>query len=555
MLLRLVIKDVVIINHLELDFSAGLSTLTGETGAGKSILLDSLQLALGGRADTGLIRSGQQQASVTAVFHPRGLSEQLDALGLVPDDDDELRLRRVLNADGKSRAYINDTPVSARVLRDLGNELVEIQGQFEQHGLLAPSRHRSVLDSFARLQPLASTVAKAYEEWQDGAQRLADEQAKLEKDRQEQDYLEHVAKELADAAPKEGEHDELAEQRQRLQHAEKLAEYLQEALNILQADVGVERLIHQALRVLGRSPDLLQRQIEPSLAALERAADLIADALGQIEMLASEQNGDPYELERVAERLFLLKDLARKHDCDPNTLPEIQARLEDQLGAIEQADETLQRLSLEVADLKQRYDDLADQLSEKRRKAAAKLDRAITNELAPLKLERAKVETRIQPLEPAHWGPQGKEGVQFLVAMNQGEALGPIGKVASGGELSRFLLALKVVLAAVNPVPTLVFDEVDSGLGGATADAVGERLDRLAQHLQLLTITHSPQVAARARTHYHVAKASKKGKTETQVRHLSDDQRVEEIARMLSGSKITEEARAAAHALLEASAA
>lgn len=551
MLLRLVIKDVVIINHLELDFSAGLSTLTGETGAGKSILLDSLQLALGGRADAGLIRSGQKQASVTAVFHPRGLSEQLDALGLVPDDDDELRLRRVLNADGKSRAYINDTPVSVRVLRDLGSELVEIQGQFEQHGLLAPSRHRVVLDSFARLQPLASTVAKAYEEWQQGAQRLAEEQAKLEKDRQEQDYLQHVAKELAEAAPEEGEHDSLAEQRQRLQHAEKLAEYLQEALNILQADVGVERLINQALRVLGRAPDLLQSQIDPSLTALEQAADLIGEALGQLEGLANEQNGDPFELERVAERLFLLKDLARKHDCDPNELPDVQARLETQLGAIEQADETLQRLGQEVADLQQRYDDLADQLSDKRRKAANKLDRAITAELAPLKLERAKVETRIEPLDPSHWGPQGKESVQFLVAMNQGEALGAIGKVASGGELSRFLLALKVVLAAVNPVPTLVFDEVDSGLGGATADAVGERLDRLAQHMQLLTITHSPQVAARAHKHYHVAKASKKGKTETQVRHLSDDERVEEIARMLSGSKITDEARAAAHALLE----
>lgn len=551
MLLRLVIKDVVIINHLELDFSAGLSTLTGETGAGKSILLDSLQLALGGRADASLIRSGQKQASVTAIFHPRGLGEQLDALGLVPDDDDELRLRRVLNADGKSRAYINDTPVSVRVLRNLGSELVEIQGQFEQHGLLSPSRHRAVLDSFAQLQPLVSTVAKAYEDWQQSAERLADEQAKLEKDRQEQDYLEHVAKELADASPEAGEHDSLADQRQRLQHAEKLAEYLQEALNILQADVGVERLINQALRVLGRAPDLLQSQITPSLNALEQAADLIGEALGQIETLANEQNGDPYELERVAERLFLLKDLARKHDCDPNELPEVLSQLEAQLGAIEQADETLRRLTQEVASLRQRYDDLADKLSEKRRKAASKLDRAITSELAPLKLERAKVETRIQSLEPAHWGPQGKESLQFLVAMNQGEALGPIGKVASGGELSRFLLALKVVLAGVNPVPTLVFDEVDSGLGGATADAVGERLDRLAEHLQLLTITHSPQVAARARTHYHVAKSSKKGKTETQVRHLSDDERIEEIARMLSGSTITAEARAAAQALLD----
>lgn len=551
MLLRLVIKDVVIINHLELDFSKGLSTLTGETGAGKSILLDSLQLALGGRADVGLIRSGQNQASVTAVFHPRGLAEQLDALGLIPDDDDELRLRRVLNADGKSRAYINDTPVSARVLRDLGSELVEIQGQFEQHGLLAPSRHRAVLDSFARLEPLASTVAKSFEDWKEAAQRLAEEQAQLDKDRQEQDYLQHVAKELADAAPQDGEHDALADQRQRLQQADKMSEFLQEALSMLQADVGIERLLHQALRVLGRAPSLLAGQVAPSLTALEQAADLIAEALGQIEALANEQNGDPFELERVAERLFLLKDLARKHDCDPNALPQVLAQLEGQLSAIEQADETLQRLSNEVASLRRRYNELADQLGDKRRKAAAKLDKAIKAELAPLKLERAQVETRVQELAEEAWGPQGKQSVQFLVAMNQGEALAPIGKVASGGELSRFLLALKVVLAGVNPVPTLVFDEVDSGLGGATADAVGERLDRLADHLQLLTITHSPQVAARASTHYHVAKADKKGKTETKVRLLSPEERVEEIARMLSGSTITDEARAAAQALLK----
>lgn len=551
MLLRLVIKDVVIINHLELDFSKGLSTLTGETGAGKSILLDSLQLALGGRADVGLIRSGQNQASVTAVFHPRGLAEQLDALGLIPDDDDELRLRRVLNADGKSRAYINDTPVSARVLRDLGSELVEIQGQFEQHGLLAPSRHRAVLDSFARLEPLASTVAKSFEDWKEAAQRLAEEQTQLDKDRQEQDYLQHVAKELADAAPQDGEHDALADQRQRLQQADKMSEFLQEALSMLQADVGIERLLHQALRVLGRAPSLLAGQVAPSLTALEQAADLIAEALGQIEALANEQNGDPFELERVAERLFLLKDLARKHDCDPNALPQVLAQLEGQLSAIEQADETLQRLSNEVASLRRRYNELADQLGDKRRKAAAKLDKAIKAELAPLKLERAQVETRVQELAEEAWGPQGKQSVQFLVAMNQGEALAPIGKVASGGELSRFLLALKVVLAGVNPVPTLVFDEVDSGLGGATADAVGERLDRLADHLQLLTITHSPQVAARASTHYHVAKADKKGKTETKVRLLSPEERVEEIARMLSGSTITDEARAAAQALLK----
>ena len=551
MLLRLVIKDVVIINHLELDFSKGLSTLTGETGAGKSILLDSLQLALGGRADVGLIRSGQNQASVTAVFHPRGLAEQLDALGLIPDDDDELRLRRILNADGKSRAYINDTPVSARVLRDLGSELVEIQGQFEQHGLLAPSRHRAVLDSFARLEPLASTVAKSFEDWKEAAQRLAEEQAQLDKDRQEQDYLQHVAKELADAAPQDGEHDALADQRQRLQQADKMSEFLQEALSMLQADVGIERLLHQALRVLGRAPSLLAAQVAPSLAALEQAADLIAEALGQIEALANEQNGDPFELERVAERLFLLKDLARKNDCDPNALPQVLAQLEGQLSAIEQADETLQRLSNEVASLRRRYNELADQLGDKRRKAAAKLDKAIKAELAPLKLERAQVETRVQELAEEAWGPQGKQSVQFLVAMNQGEALAPIGKVASGGELSRFLLALKVVLAGVNPVPTLVFDEVDSGLGGATADAVGERLDRLADHLQLLTITHSPQVAARASTHYHVAKADKKGKTETKVRLLSPEERVEEIARMLSGSTITDEARAAAQALLK----
>lgn len=553
MLLSLSIQDVVIIKQLELDFSAGLSTLTGETGAGKSILLDSLNLALGGRADASLIRSGQSQASVTAVFQPKGLANQLEALGLPGDDEDELRLRRVVKADGKSRAYINEVPVAAKVLREIGSEMAEIQGQFEQHSLLAPGKHRRILDAFGGLEQKGMATAKAYQLWQDAKSDLDQRLAAIEKDRQDEDYLRHVSQELSKVAPEEGEHDALAEKRLALQSAEKLGEFLTEAMEVLQADQGVDAVVSSAIRALARVPTAIQNRVDPIISELERAVEAIATAMSSLEALQADQDADPAELDTVAERLFLLKDLARKHGCEPDELPHVLEKLEEQLQQLAQADRHIEDAKAKVAKTKSDYEAWADMLTEGRTKAAKKLDKAIMKELAPLKLDRAQVQTEITALSETQWSPRGKESVQFQVAMNSGDAFGPIGKVASGGELSRFLLALKVVLAGVSPVPTLIFDEVDAGLGGATADAVGERLDRLAQDLQLLTITHSPQVASRAQTHYRVDKRVRKGETETRVVALKDAERVEEIARMLSGATITDEARAAAKALLDRS--
>ncbi len=557
MLRSLAIRDVVLIHRLQLEFTAGLCALTGETGAGKSILLDSLGLALGNRADSGLVRPGADQARVTASFdvapgHPvRGVLDEHD----VDIDDDQLVMRRVLSKDGRSRAYVNDQPVSVTLLRRLADHLVEIQGQFEQRGLLNQANHRSLLDAYAGLQDRARQVAQQYEGWRQALETYQTAQAELEQARTDEAYLRHEVDELDQLQPEAGEEQQLAEQRNRLMNAEKLVD----AFNAAEAELtgsesgrGAEDSLAGARRALERIADQAGQDIQAVLEALDRAMSETEDALARLRSLSSEIELDSSRQQEIEERYFALKDLARKHGCAVDELPDVHHRLQERLNAIDSGGQHLQDLADQAEQARQSFYADAKALAEARSDAAGRLDVAINAELPPLKLEKATFKTRLQPLDEADWGPSGIERVSFEVATNPGANPGPLNKIASGGELSRFLLALKVVLAQVSPERALVFDEVDSGIGGAAAAAVGDRLARLSEGRQLLVVTHSPQVAARADHHFRVAKASDGEATVTDVSQLSQDQRREEIARMLSGTHVTDEARAAAAKLMGA---
>ena len=557
MLRSLAIRDVVLIHRLQLEFTPGLCALTGETGAGKSILLDSLGLALGNRADSGLLRPGAEQAKVAASFdisdsHPvRAVLDEHD----VEIDDDQLVMRRVLSKDGRSRAYVNDQPVSVTLLRRLADHLVEIQGQFEQRGLLNQANHRGLLDAYAGLQDRARQVAQRYEAWRQALEAYQSAQAELEQARQDEAYLRHELDELDQLQPAAGEEQQLAEQRNRLMNAEKLVD----AFNAAEAELtgseqgrGAEDSLASARRALERIADQAGEDINAVLEALDRAMSETEDALARLRSLSSEIELDSGRQQEIEERYFALKDLARKHGCEVDALPEVHERLQTRLNAIDSGGQHLQDLADKAEQARQAFHADAQALAQARAEAAGRLDAAINAELPPLKLEKATFKTRLQPLNEDDWGPNGIERVSFEVATNPGANPGPLNKIASGGELSRFLLALKVVLAQVSPERSLVFDEVDSGIGGAAAAAVGDRLARLSQGRQLLVVTHSPQVAARADHHFRVAKASDGEATVTDVSQLSEDQRREEIARMLSGTHVTDEARAAAAKLMGA---
>lgn len=554
MLTALSIRDVVLIERLDLAFDAGLSVFTGETGAGKSILLDSLGLALGARAESGLVRQGAAQASVTAEFDPpaghpaRTLLAEQD----VEADDGPLLLRRVLGADGRSRAYVNDQPVSVGLLRKVGDELVEIHGQFESHGLLDASTHLGVLDLFAGQAETRAALAAAWESWRAAARLRAEAEADLARARAEEEHLRQLHEDLATLAPRPGEEEELAAGRAVMMHGEKLLEAMNAAQGALTHKGEVEASLRAAARHLERVAEKAEGKLDPVIAALDRAAQEAAEAANLLERVSSGIDLDPRHLEKVEERLFALRASARKHQVAPDELPLLLDRLGRQLAALEGGGDGLARLAREEQAARTRYVEQARALSKSRLAAAAQLDKAVAAELPPLKLDKARFQTRIAQADEAQWGPNGLDQVSFEVATNPGSAPGPLGKIASGGELSRFMLALKVVLARTSPTPTIVFDEVDSGIGGAVAAAVGERLGRLAESLQILVVTHSPQVAARGTHHYRVAKSVAAGKTSTGVDRLSPDARREEVARMLAGETITDHARAAADALMGA---
>jgi DNA repair protein RecN (Recombination protein N) len=551
MLAALSVRDVVLIDRLELEFGPGLSVLTGETGAGKSILLDALGLALGARADAGLVRRGAQQASVSATFdldarHPaQALLEEHGLQG-----EDGLVLRRTLGADGRSRAFVNDQPVSVSLLRTLGDALVEIQGQSEQRGLLDPATHRDALDAFAGLGAALKDMHALWDDARTAKQAHEKAQAERAKAAAEEDHLCHTARELGALDPKDGEQATLEERRLVLKNKEKLAEALAGAHDALSGSRNVEDGLRIARRELTRIADKAGGTLDPALSSLDRASDAVADAVAAIEKVGHALEHDGTSLEKIEDRLYALRDMARKHRVAVADLPRLRTEVEEALGRIEGGEGGLKALAEDAARARKAYEDAARRVSQARAKYAKALDAQVMAELAPLKLDRSRFSTRIDVLPAADWGPHGGDTIFFEVATNPGSAPGPIGKIASGGELSRFMLALRVVLTRSGGASSIVFDEVDSGIGGAVAAAVGERLAKLGRAMQVLVVTHSPQVAARGDNHWRVAKAAGADVTFTKVTALDAEARREEIARMLSGSKITEEARAAADSLI-----
>lgn len=557
MLTTLSIRNIVLIEALDLDFSAGLGVLTGETGAGKSILLDALGLVLGARADLGLIRAGESVASVTASFEVEALAsavaDTLGDAGVEIEPGEPLILRRQLKADGGSKAYINDRPVSVALLRDIAPFLVEIHGQHDDRGLVNPRGHRALLDRYVgRAAGVdAGAVATAWHRWRGAEDALGTARARLLKAAEDRDLLlAHVA-ELTALAPVEGEEDELAAARSDMQKGERLSGDLAELGHMFSgSDSGVAQL-----RAAARRLDRIAGEhalLEEALAALDRALVEASEAEERIERAVEELAHDPRELDRIETRLFDLRAAARKHACAVDDLPEKMRGMRADLDAIEAGEEGLAALEKAAHEHGLEYRALAEALSVARVEAAVRLDVAVKGELAPLKLDAARFRTAVLRLPEDRWGAGGVDLVEFMIATNPGADFAPLAKIASGGELSRFILALKVALAEEGGAATVIFDEIDRGVGGAVAQAIGERLARLAGGGgQLLAVTHSPQVAARGGQHYFIAKSSDGLVTRTGVVQLSADGRRQEIARMLSGAEITPEARAQADRLLE----
>lgn len=549
MLVALSIRDIVIIDKLDIAFEPGLSVLTGETGAGKSILLDALSLALGGRGDAALVRRGAERGQVTAVFD---IGAHHPARALVAehgiDSDGDIILRRQQAADGRSRAFVNDQPASIQLLKALGASLVEIHGQHDDRALVDATAHRALLDSFGGLEADVAAVRQAWSAWRSAEADRDRARAEMEKSAAERDYLAHALDELDSLDPRTGEEAHLAERRSVMMQAEKLADELSEANEAVAGAASPVPLMAAALRRLERRsgdvPDLMQ----PVVAALTSALNAMEEVRGAVERARGAASFDPRELEDAEERLFALRAAARKHQVGVDDLPALRARLRQSLQDLETGEERVALLDEAAKAAAAAYDKAAGKLTARRVKAGKALDKAVAAELAPLKLDKARFETRVET-DAGHGGPEGCDRVEFWVRTNPGTNPGPLIKVASGGELSRFLLALKVALADKGSAPTLVFDEVDTAVGGAVSDAIGLRLQRLSGKVQVLTVTHAPQVAARAARHLLIRKEGAKDVV-TRVEPLDEPRRREEIARMLAGATVTEEARAAAGRLL-----
>lgn len=552
MLASLSIRDIVLIDKLDLHFSDGMSVLTGETGAGKSILLDSLSLALGGRGDAGLVRHGQDRGQVTAVFdvpmaHPvRALMQDNDL-----EHDADIILRRVQASDGRTRAFVNDSPVSAGLLRQIGELLVEVHGQHDDRALIDPESHRQLLDSFGGLEVDAEKVGAASKAVRSAEKTLKDHVARIEEARREADYLRSSADELAVLDPKEGEENELALRRQDMMQVEKIAGDLREGFDALDGPSSPIPELSSLLRRLERKVDLAPNYLTSVVEALGSSLDQLEEARSGLDQALRDTDFDPQELEHTEERLFALRAAARKFSVQPDDLAKLREQMEGDLSDLDAGEDKLKALEEAVSASKVAYDKLALGLSKKRQKAAKALEVAVHAELPALKLERARFIIDIQS-DVEQRSAAGIDTIEFWAQTNPGTKPGPMFKVASGGELSRFLLALKVSLADKGSSPTLVFDEIDTGVGGAVAEAIGVRLARLAESVQVLTVTHAPQVAARAQGHFLIRKDEvEKDRVATRVTQIPASDRHEEIARMLAGSTITEEARAAAKRLLD----
>lgn len=552
MLTALSIRDIVLIEKLDLQLESGLSVLSGETGAGKSILLDSLGLALGARGDSSLVRTGQSKGTVTAAFslpsshqaHAFLKEQEIDAEG-------EIVVKRVQMAEGASRATINDQPVGINVLRQLAAMLVELHGQHADRALVNSSAHRDLLDAFGGLEGKADEVTVLWKAASDASTALAEHREAMARAEAERDYIEHAVKELAELAPEPNEEQLLAEKRQLMMQSEQYVSALDEAEQVLDGGSALESRLNAALRRLERRKDGAGGRLDEACSALDRVLQEVSEALRSIDGAKKQFSFDPSDLEKSEERLFALRAAARKHRCTVDDLASVRLRLEGDLKALTDGGAKLARLEQDAANKRRAFEQAADDLSAARKKAAKQLDKAVMAELPALKLEKAHFETMVAT-DAATPGAHGIDRVEFQVSTNPGTPMQPLMKIASGGELARFMLALKVVLAAKGSAPVLIFDEIDTGVGGAVADAIGRRLSRLAEGLQVIAVTHSPQVAARAAQHLLISKMEDVGSKRmvTRVQPLSAKSRKEELARMLSGATVTDAARAQADALL-----
>jgi len=551
MLTRLVVRNVVLIDELGLDFSSGLTVLTGETGAGKSILLDSLGLALGSRADFDLIGRHGEKAEVIACFELAQGHPVLDLLKDASiDSDGEIILRRQLR-EGKSPAHINDTPVSTTFLRQVGDALVEIQGQFEGRGLLDVSSHRNLLDRFAGTLEDVDHLGQLWQDWQDQKTALSRRMEELEKARADEEWLRDAVARLDELNPAEDEEENLNNERKLLANVTRIAEALQVAETALTGENGAASRLATALKVLDRLDDSAGQMLAPLNEALGRAEVEVEESLSALAEVKDRLDDDPGRLAHIEDRLHALRSQARKHQVTVADLPRLHQDLAQRLAGLDDQSGGIAALALAEEKAGKAYTGKADALSAARLRAAGELDARVREELPPLKLEAAQFRTVMEELDEKRWGPAGKDQVRFEASTNPGSKTGPIDRIASGGELARFLLALKVVLADISATMTLIFDEVDSGVGGAVAAAVGNRLARLGENLQCLVITHSPQVAARGKSHLLIQKQKAETGLISRAEPLDEERRVEEIGRMLAGKTITPEARAAALRLLE----
>ncbi|ALE16657.1 DNA repair protein RecN [Altererythrobacter epoxidivorans] len=552
MLTRLSIRNIVLIESLDLDFGRGLGVLTGETGAGKSILLDALGLVLGNRADSGLVRSGEDKASVTASFDfaalPDAIAASLADADIEIEPGEGLIIRRQVKADGGSKAFINDQPVGVALLREIASALVELHGQHDDRGLVNPRGHRVLLDRYSGAD--TDGLARAWAQWRDAVGKLEKARETVDQAKADQDLLLAHLAELTALEPQAGEEARLAETRASMQKGEKLSGDLEDLRHVWEGSDSPLASLRVAARKLDRiAPE--HPLLAEALAALDRAVIEAGEAEDKLQAAADALEHDPMALEAAETRLFELRAIARKHRCEVDELPDKMREMRSALDAIEGGEAELDSLEAAAKEAGRRYMEKAEGIHAARLKAAKALDKAVAAELAPLKLDAASFLTAVGKLPEERWGPQGIDSVEFLIATNPGADFAPLNKIASGGELSRFILALKVALAEQGGAATVIFDEIDRGVGGAVASAIGERLARLASDGQLLAVTHSPQVAARGSTHYMIAKSSEGTVTRTSVVLLDQAGRQEEIARMLSGAEVTPEARAQADRLLE----
>lgn len=552
MLRSLNIRNVVLIDKLDIDFKSGFGVLTGETGAGKSILLDSLGLVLGKRAETSLIRKGEDKLSVTAVFDN---IENPEFDKLLADNDlersTEIMIKRSLSSSGAGKIFFNDQPISAKLLKEIGKYLVEIHGQFDNQGLLNPANHLSVLDRFGGYDDILSNCNRSYHEYKQAVKNLAQAEANIAKAKEDEDNLRHWVKELEQLSPQKGEMDDLQTRRRELMNSEKIIENLNYAYTALIQGKDVSSSLRAAQSGIDKANTYVDGKYDEIYNTLDRALIEVTDAIDAIENASSDIAINSNEQENIDSRIFALKDLARKHSVDVESLPEALEAFKQQLSTIEMGEEGLSSLRQEEQAKRLEYVTAANSLNHARIEAASKLDKLVNDELPSLKMEKAKFITSVDRQEESRWSETGFDDVCFTVSTNPNSPQGPINKIASGGELSRFMLALKVNLAQTSSLPTMIFDEVDAGIGGAVAQAVGERLARLGKDVQVLVVTHAPQVAALGSSHFKVAKHTENDITTTTVYQLSVPERQEEIARMLAGEVISDEARAAALKLMK----